>query len=110
MNELNLGEELIIKNKPSILFYRSSICLNILNNLIICNECENLYCCDWVNNHLLNNNNCPTCRKQFEGRKISRHFKLFLNQMELNCPLKFEVNINYENLESHLLKFRNAKK
>ena len=76
----------------------------------MCNECENFYCGDCIDHHLLNNKSCPTCRKQFEEKKISRHLKLLLNQIVIKCPLKCEVNINYENLESHLFICNNAKK
>ena len=110
LNEINIGEELIIKNKPINDFYLCNICLNIILNPKMCYECQNLFCGLCIDKYQIKNNDCPNCRKPFVEMKILRHLKLILNQMELKCPLKCEEIINYENMEFHLKRCRNAPK
>ena len=110
LNQLNIGEELIIKNKPIDDFYLCKICLNIINYPKMCYECENLFCGQCINNYQTHNKDCPNCRKPFIEMKITRHLKLILNQMVIKCPLNCEKNINYESLESHLKLCKNTPK
>ena len=110
LNQLNIGEELIINNKSIDDFYSCKICLNILLNPKMCYECENFFCGQCIDNFQIHNKNCPNCRQPFVEMKILKHFKLILNQMTIKCPLKCEDNINYENVESHIKSCKNAPK
>ena len=75
LSEINIGEELILKNKPTNDFFLCNICLNIIINPKMCYECEDFFCSSCIDNYLSKKKECPTCRKTFEPMKIYRHIK-----------------------------------
>jgi len=77
---------------------------NILINPIECLECEDLFCRDCMDKHLLNENKCPSCKNDFfKNENIGKKLKNMLFELKFNCPLKCGNVFNYEEKESHML-------
>ena len=67
------------------------ICFYIFNNPESCSDKKNShsFCKDCINNYLKNNNNCPTCKLNFE-HKIKKEINEELNKLSFKCTFKKE--------------------
>jgi len=61
------------------------ICLNYLNNPVMCSSCENIYCKDCINKWKDNNSSCPLRCEDFVIKDVSRILKQILEKITIKC-------------------------
>lgn len=77
--------------------------MNIVRHPIIqCEKCEKIFCEICIDDHILNKNDCPCCRKEpFDKQKIGILCRNFMNSFKINCPFKCENTFGMIDFEKH---------
>jgi len=80
--------------------FSCQICLDVVEDPIMCNWCESLFCRECELQYQRRDTKCPSCRAEFVEGRLSRLVRNSLNQKEFNCN-KCKQVFTYENRKRH---------
>jgi len=92
----------INEDKEENEYFICKICLGIVNNPKICENCENIFCGKCIEYLMKNSNNCPCCRHYCNLTKISRFARSYLEKINVKCPFKCGLTTIYKSLDNHI--------
>ena len=82
-SKLIIDEKLVINKfyfEPMLSELTCSICSGLLNDAILCSDCDNPFCSDCINEWIYNKNQCVMkCNPPFKSKPLSRMVKNIMN-------------------------------